>query len=73
MNQATQLFLMGMIDSTVRHINNQQADIDSMSLKNYQKIHADKTISNLMDKYASLLEKLKIQRAYAYQANYLRA
>ena len=64
---------MGMNDSTGMHINRQQADMDTLSLIKYQKIHADNTISKLEAKLASLLGIREALRANAYQANYLRA
>ena len=58
----------GMYDSTEMHINKRQADIDRLSLKNYQKIHADTTISKLEAKLAQLEQALafKNSRAYAF-------
>jgi hypothetical protein len=56
-----------MNDSTGMHINRQQADIDRLSLINYQKIHADNTISNLKAYLASLEAKLAMRgQTFAY-------
>ena len=47
-----------MNDSTGMHINRQQADIGRLSQINYQKIHADNTISKLEAKLAQLEQAL---------------
>jgi len=58
---------MGMNDSTGMHINRQQADMDTLSLIKYQKIHADNTISNLKAYLASLEAKLAMRgQAFAF-------
>jgi len=55
--------LMGMNDSTGMHINRQQADMDTLSLIKYQKIHADNTISNLEAKLAQLEQALAFKNS----------
>ena len=54
---------MGMNDSTGMHINRQQADMDTLSLIKYQKIHADNTISNLEAKLAQLEQALAFKNS----------
>jgi len=66
LNNSTKDFIMGMYDLTEMHIDRQQADMDTLSLIRYQKIHAD-TLSKLEAKLASLEAKLALRgRAFAY-------
>ncbi len=57
-----------MYDSTEMHFDRWQADMDTLSIIRYQKIHADTTISKLEAKLAQLEQALafKSSRAFAY-------
>ena len=57
---------LGMYDSTGMHFDKQQADMDTLSLIRYQKIHADTTLSKLEAKLAQLEQALAFKNSPAF-------